>query len=274
VNQRGFAGGVLAEGVYGFDRWKGGPGSCTLNRAADGTVTLTGALDQVIDVAHASALTGAADLAGATLTLSVQDPSAPLPVMIGTKPATIPAGSGRCSATVTLDPSETGHVTIRFNPSSACSFRHAKLEIGSFATSWVGEPPDSEEMRCRRYYQPLPFSGASPLILGSLGQRIAGTLIEIPLSLPVPMRASPIVVTSGPIWATTSPLGNQIAFYNNSSLSWVSLTGALSITTNGSPNPSAAVLRLVAGSAFSGSTGAVGSLQLGSAAFMALQAEL
>ena len=53
VNQRRFAGGPLAAGVYGFDRWKAGPGGCTLNRAADGTITLAGAVEQVVDVAQA-----------------------------------------------------------------------------------------------------------------------------------------------------------------------------------------------------------------------------
>ena len=95
MNQRRFAGGALGAGVFGFDRWKGGPGGCTITRATDGTITLSGAIDQVIDAAQAAAEFGAANLAAATLTLSVEDPSGPLSVLIGSKTAMIPAGSGR-----------------------------------------------------------------------------------------------------------------------------------------------------------------------------------
>jgi hypothetical protein len=274
VNQRGFAGGTLAEGVYGFDRWKGGPGGCTLTRAADGTITLIGALDQVVDVAHASALAGAADLAGAVLTLSVQDPSGPLPVLIGTKAATIAAGSGRRSVSVALDETETGHVTVRLDPAAACSFRNVKLEIGSYATPWAGEPLDREEFLCRRYYQPLPASGSSPMILGALGQRVSVSMIDIPLSLPIPMRADPTLVTSGATWIGGVPTGNQLAFYSNNNAAWVTTPGAVNVTTVGIASPSAVVLRLQAVTSFTGTSGAVGSLYLGNAAVLALQAEL
>ncbi|MET0527430.1 MAG: DUF2793 domain-containing protein, partial [Microvirga sp.] len=215
VNQRNFAGGALAAGVYGFDRWKAGPGGCTVTRAADGTITLTGALDQVVDVMHASALAGRANLGGATLTLSVQDPSANLPVIVGTKAATISAGSGRRSVTITLDGTETGHVSVRLQPSAACSFQNVKLEIDSFASPWMGELPTVEEQLCRRYYQSFPLSGGSTPIVIAFGQRISSNVIDIPYILPVPMRASPTLVTSGFSWAAASPSGNQIGFYNN-----------------------------------------------------------
>src|SRR3712207_6202303 len=63
VNQRGFAGGNLAAGAFGFDRWKAAPGGCTLNLAADGTVTLTGSLDQVVQGSQAAASMGMSTLA-------------------------------------------------------------------------------------------------------------------------------------------------------------------------------------------------------------------
>jgi hypothetical protein len=274
VNQRGFAGGALTEGIYGFDRWKGGTGGCTLTRAADGTITLTGSLDQVVDVAHASSLAGGANLGGATLTLSVKDPSASLPVVVGSKSATITAGSGRRSVTVTLGAGETGHITVRLAPASACSFKDVKLEAGSFPTPWVGEAPETEELRCRRYYQPLPVSGSSPLILGALGQRLATNIIEIPISLAVTMRGAPTLVTSAAAWAAVSPTGNQIAFYNSSAAAWASLTGALMVTTAVPASPNSLILRLQAATSFSGAAGTVGNLYFGNSAFMALQAEL
>lgn len=274
INQRNFAGGALAEGAYGFDRWKAGPGGCNLNRASDGTVTLTGSLDQVVDVAHASALAGRAGLGGATLTLSVEDPSASLPVLVGTKAATIPAGSGRRSVKITLDGAETGHVAVRLQPSTACSFKNVKLEIGAFATPWVGENPAAEELNCRRYYQTFPLSGGSPTMLAAFGQRVGANIIDIPCMLPVPMRAGPALVTSAAAWAAGSPVGNQIGYYNNSAASWTALSGALTVTAAAPASSSAVMLRLQAGTSFSGTAGTGGVLHLGSGAFIALQAEL
>jgi hypothetical protein len=273
VNQRKFSGGALGAGLYGFDRWKGGPGGCTINRAADGTITLVGAIEQVIDVAQA-AETGRASFAGATLTISVEDPSEPLPVFVGSRAATIPAGSGRRSAGVTLDGSETGNVAVRLQPSGSCSFRCVKLEVGAHATPWTGVPLDIEELRCRRYYQRLAASGGTPAILGALGQRATVNNIDIPCTLPVPMRADPVLAHSGFSWLNASPVGNQVGFYNNSGSSWVSLTGALTVTTLTTAGSAGIVLRFQSSTSFSGVSGAVGYLYLGNQAFIALQAEL
>jgi hypothetical protein len=274
VNQRKFSGGALGAGVFGFDRWKGGPGGCTLGLAADGTITLSGALEQVVDVAQAAAEIGGASFAGATLTLSVEDLSESLPVVIGSKPATIPTGSGRRSASVTLDGSETGNITVRLQPSGTCSFKRVKLEVGTHATPWMGVPPDIEELRCRRYYQRLAVSGGAPAILGALGQRISNINIDFPCTLPVPMRADPVLTTSGFSWANGFPTGNQVGFYNNIGAAWVSLLGSLTVTTLMAASSSCVVLRLQAGTSFSGTSGGVGNLYLGNLAFIALQAEL
>ncbi|MEE1611213.1 DUF2793 domain-containing protein [Microvirga sp. CF3016] len=274
VNQRRFAGGALGAGIFGFDRWKGGPGGCTLSLAADGTITLSGALEQVIDVGQAASEIGAASFAGATLTLSVEDPSAPLPVLIGSKAATIPAGSGRRSAGVTLDGSETGHIAVRLQPSTPCSFKRVKLEVGAHATPWTSTPVEIEELRCRRYYQRLAASGGTPAILGALGQRVATNSIDFPCTLPVPMRADPVLTTSGFGWWSGAPTGNQVGFYNNTGSAWVSLSGSLTAATLAAPGPSGIVLRLQASITFSGASGGVGHLYLGNQAFIALQAEL
>ncbi len=274
VNQRKFTGGALAASAFGFDRWKGGPDGCTVSRAADGTITLTGTLEQVVDVAQAAAEIGAASFAGATLTLSVEDPSEPLPVLIGSKAATIPAGSGRRSASVTLDGSETGNIAVRLQPSGPCSFKRTKLEVGAHATPWTGLPPDIEELRCRRYYQRLATTGGAPAALGAFGQRIMTFNIDIPCTLPVPMRADPLVTTSGFGWANGFPSGNQVGFYNNTGAAWVSLLGSLTVTTLMPVSSSCIILRLQAGTSFSGTSGGVGNLYLGNLAFIALQAEL
>jgi len=273
VNQRRFAGGLLFAGVYGVDRWKAGAGGCTFSRAADGTITLAGALEQVVEAAQA-AESGAANFAGATLTLSVEDPSGPLPVMIGSKAATIPAGAGRRSVSVTLDAGEAGAITVRLNPASACSFKRVKLELGAYATPWSGVPPEIEELRCRRYFQRLAVTGGTPALLGVLGQRVGANAIDFICPLPVPMRADPAIATSGFAWANTAPVGNQVGFYNHGTAAWSTLTGALTVTTAAPVNPACIVLRFQAGSSFTGTVGGVGNLHLGANAFVALQAEL
>lgn len=273
VNQRRFAGGSLAAGSYGFDRWRAGPSGCTLNRAADGTITLSGAVEQVVDVAQAVAEIGIANFAGAALTLSMEDPSAPLPVLIGTKAATIPAGSGRRSASVTLEAGETGNVLVRLQPAGTCTFKRMKLEVGSHATAWAGTPLELEEFRCRRTFQRLPVSTGTTSVLLAVGQRIGGTMIDLPVALPVSLRADPVIVTSGFAWSNGSPTGNQVSFFNNSAANWASLTGALTLTSVTLPSVSGVVLRFQAGTSFSGVAGAVGHLHFGSQAFIALQAE-
>ncbi|MBD2748038.1 DUF2793 domain-containing protein [Microvirga sp. BT688] len=274
VNQRRFAGGALGEGVFGFDRWKGGPGGCSVMRATDGTITLAGAIEHVIDAAQAAAEFGAANLAGATLTVSVENPSAPLPVVIGSKTATIPAGSGRQAASVTLDGGESGNITLRLQPSAACSFKHVKLEVGAQATPWRAPPLDIEEYRCRRTYQRLATTGGAPGILGYVAQRVGMNIIDAVCTLPVPMRADPTLVTSGFAWVNAPPVGNQAGFFSNSSAVWAALTGALTVTTATPPSASCPVLRFRAGSTFTAAAGGVGNLHLGPDAFIALEAEL
>jgi Protein of unknown function (DUF2793) len=274
VNQRGFGGGNLAAGSFCFDRWKAGAGGCSLNLAADGTVTLTGAVDQVVQAAQAAASMGLSNLAGATLTLSLHDPSSPLTVTIGTKSAVIPSGQGPRSATVTLDPTENGNIPVRLQAASACSFKRVKLEVGPAATPWIGEPIEFEELRCRRYYQRVAASGGTPAILGVLGQRVGANAIHIPYSLPVPMQAAPTIITSGLAWSGGSPVVNSVGFYDNAGGAWVTMTGALTISTAVASSPSAVVLKLQAGTSFTGAAGAVGHLHIGSSGFIALQAEL
>ncbi|MEE1654889.1 DUF2793 domain-containing protein [Microvirga sp. CF3062] len=274
VNQRRFAGGALGEGVYGFDRWKGGPGGCTVTRATDGTITLTGSIEQVIDGAQAAAEFGAANLAGATLTLSVENPSGPLPFLIGSKAATIPAGSGRQATSVTLDGGETGNITLRLQPGGACSFKHVKLEVGAQATPWSAPPLDIEEYRCRRTYQRLATTGGAPGILGYVAQRVGMNIIDAVCTLPVPMRADPTLLTSGFAWLNAPPSGNQVGFFSNSSAVWAALSGSLTVTTATPASASCVVLRFRAGTSFTAAAGGVGNLHLGSDAFIALEAEL
>ncbi|MGO4572797.1 DUF2793 domain-containing protein [Microvirga sp. 2TAF3] len=273
VNQRAFEGGILLGGNYGFDRWRAGPDGCSVKRALDGTITLLGSLEQVVDVAQANALLGAASFAGCTLTLSVEDPSFPLAVTIGAKAATLPVGTGRRSVTVTLGPTETGHITVRMTNWNDCTFKRIKLELGPNGTPWVGETLAHEELRCRRYYQRLPASGGPPAIVPAFGQRRAGNIIDIPCMLPVPMRANPTLVTSGFTWVSGSPTNNQVGFLDNMSGAWIIQSGGITVTTATS-GPSSVILRFQAASSFTSAAGAMGYLHLGASAFIGLQAEI
>ncbi|AWM87750.1 DUF2793 domain-containing protein [Microvirga sp. 17 mud 1-3] len=272
VNQRGYAGGPLSTGSYGFDRWRAGSGGLQLSRGADGTMTFQGSLEQTIDVTLAETLLGAPDFSGRTLTLSVEDLSAPLAVTIGTREAVLPAGAGRTSVTVTLDMSETGHLRTILVAGGTATFRRIKLEIGTNPTPWLREPAEIEEMRCRRYYQRLSPIGA-PGVLPALGQRRATNLIDCPVLLPVPMRATPTVVTNAFSWIAASPTSGQFAFLDGATGTWLGQSGGVTVTTMAA-SPSSAILRLQAGTAFSGSAGAVGSLHLGASAHIGLQAEI
>jgi hypothetical protein len=274
INQRAFGGGALSAGAFGYDRWRAGPGGCTLNRASDGSITLTGALDQVIDLDLIDTGGGIGGLAGATLTFSVQNLSASLQISVGTKTALLPAGGGPVSATLILDGAETGNITVRLQATGPCTFKRPKLEIGSFATPWEATHNDIEELRCRRYYQRLAITGNSPAILAALGQRIGSSIIDVPYVIPIPMRSSPSIVTSGFSWAAGLPSGNQVAFHNPASASWATLAGTLSLSPALTPASTSILLRFQATSTISGSTGQVGHIYLGGSAYIALQAEL
>jgi hypothetical protein len=175
---------------------------------------------------------------------------------------------------VTLDGGETGNITLRLQPATACSFRRAKLEIGAQATPWSAPSLDMEELRCRRYFQRLAVTGATPAVVGHLGQRVGANAIDAICTPSLPMRSAPSIVTSGFAWVNAPPAGNQVGFYSNSSAIWSVLSGALTVTTLGPASPSCVVLRLQAGTSFTGAAGGIGNIHLGSQAFIALQAEL
>ncbi|MBM6592366.1 DUF2793 domain-containing protein [Microvirga pudoricolor] len=273
VNQRGFPGGSLAVGYYGFDRWRAGTGNATLSRAADGTATLTGTIEQVLDVDLTASLLGAAHYGGQTYTLSVENPTSALTVSLGGASGVIPAGSGRRSATLTLGPGETGSVTFRLQAASACAFRRLKLEPGGAATPWAGIALDTEEARCRRYYQRLPFTGTTTGTLGVLAQRVSANMIEAPILLPVAMRTGAVLTATYFGWTAGAPSGSQMAFLDSATSSWISIAGTPSASLAGTPGTHAAILRVQASGSFGGAAGAHGTLHLGGGAAIALQAE-
>ena len=260
VNQRAYAGTALSTGVYGYDRWKSGAGGSTMNRLADGTISFTGTIEQVVDVAQAPSLVGSSNFAGLTLTFSVENLSAPMPVTIGSMAVTLAEGPGLRSVTVTLDPATTGHLVLRLQSSGTTTFLRPKLEFGERATPWIGDWLDAEETRCRRYYQRVASSGTTLLMMAGLAQRRGVNLIEIPYAFPVPMRAAPSIQLPSMGWAGASPTSNQVGCYDPASAAWITSSGSVSVVTAVPATASALVLRFQASTSFSGAAGAVGQI--------------
>lgn len=185
INQRGFAGGALAAGAYGFDRWKAAAGGASLSLSGF-TITLnSGAIIQPVE----PALWGLASFAGLPLTLSVEGlTGGDLSVTIGSQSGAIAVGSGRRSVTLTPALDDVGVLAVRLSPSAGpVSFARIKLEHGPVATGWSMRSLSIEQRLCRRYHARL---GGQILIDA---YQVAGAGSRQTIILPSPMRATPAV---------------------------------------------------------------------------------
>lgn len=144
INQRGFAGGALAAGLYGYDRWKAGSGGCNVTiNASTGLFTHTsGPLQQIVE---------APQLAwGQPLTISVENPSGTVNVSVGGSTGTITSGSGRRG--VTLTPTGSGNMTVQLT-AAGVTYSRPKLERGSAPTAFAPRLQALEVALCHRYFQ-------------------------------------------------------------------------------------------------------------------------
>lgn len=184
INQRGFAGGNLAAGVYGPDRWKADVGGASLSLSGFVVTLNSGALVQLIE----PAVWGRASFAGATLTVSVDTPSADLTVGLGGASGTITAGMGRRSVTLQVPAGVTGNLSLRLaGAAGAVSFGQVKIEIGNRATPWVPTPLPAAQQLCRRYYWRSPLAGFAC----SLYAPGAGYELSQIVTFPCSMRSAP-----------------------------------------------------------------------------------
>ncbi len=222
VNQRGFAGGALAAGVYGPDRWKAGSVGCTLTLAADGTATLSGGtLEQVIETGYvAPGLCGLASFASQTLSLSCEALASNLSGQIiagaSSYAFTLSAGAGRRAATVTLAAADAGNLTLRLTATAAQSFRRLKLEVGGGASAFVAERPGSELQRCQRYFAILDHAIQVP----TTGFQAASR------AFPVPMRAVPSALNVAVGTASNLTVASDAALTSSTAWLQVNATGA------------------------------------------------
>lgn len=150
VNQRGFGGGMLAAGAFGFDRWKAQGAAASLSRSGSLLTLASGTVQQMVEPALWSLETFAA----LPLVLSVEDLSGgALTVTLGSASGTITPGSGRRGVSLTPAAGASGPLPVKLSPASgSVSFRRIKLEIGAAASPWEQRDLASETQLCMRYH--------------------------------------------------------------------------------------------------------------------------
>lgn len=150
VNQRSFAGGALAAGIYGYDRWKAHAGGANLSCNGFDLTLASGGIVQVVE----PALWGVASFAQVPLCLSVEELSGGnIEVAVGSATGTITSGSGRRFVALTPAAGDSGNLAVRLAPASGVvSFRRVKLEHGGVATAWLARSAVQERQLCERYH--------------------------------------------------------------------------------------------------------------------------
>lgn len=194
INQRAFAGGALAAGVYGFDRWKASTGGANCSVSGAVLTLSSGEIEQHIE----PALFGRTSFASTSFVVSVDTPSQDLTVTFGSASATITAGAGRRTATLTTGAGDTGNLAFKIKRASGSgvTFGRVKLEVGSTSTGWQPRTRQAEMMLCNRYYQKIvrPANGSS--LLGFFSIAIWSGAAAGSVALAVPMRTGPTMTTS------------------------------------------------------------------------------
>lgn len=143
INQRGFVGGALAAGVYGYDRFKAGTGGCNFSIASGAWTHTSGPIVQIVEAP--------AGVFGSSVTFSLEDPTGPVAVTIGGVSGTITAGSGRRGVTLAI-PAGSGNLTVQWSATGA-TYSRPQLERGNAATDFDSRPIGEDTALCQRYYR-------------------------------------------------------------------------------------------------------------------------
>ena len=209
VNQRGFAGGALAAGLYGHDRWKAGAGGCNYSVSSGVVAHASGTVMQIVE---------GPDLAGTTVTLSVEDlEGGSLGVDIDGETGVIEPGSGRRGVTLTVPLSSTGNVAVRLAPTAgAVSYSRPQLNIGAVALPYERRHPQTELALCERYfrksYDPSEAPGTGGAngfeVLFCAGASAAGARRAVRFP---PMRAVPAVTIYNTVSGASGSVRNTSA---------------------------------------------------------------
>lgn len=227
INQRVFAGGSLAAGVYGFDRWKATTGGASASLSSYTLTLASGELEQVIE----PALWGLASFASQSVTVSVEAPSQDLTVSVGAITGTITAGAGQRSVTITVASGETGNLSFKIKRAAAGSvtFARVKVELGSSATAWQARDRETELRLCRRYFfksYPLGTAVAAAVYAGA-AKAVALTANQTgSIAFGLEMRATPTVATYSPQTGATGVLTDPTTSTNTGAATF---TGASSV---------------------------------------------
>ncbi len=132
VNQRSFAGGALTVGVYGYDRWKAGPGGATYTVSGETATITAGTLQQVIEGVNVPE--------GGTYTLS----------WTGTAQARVDGGAYAASPITVTGKTAGANTTVEFGTGTVSLVQY---EAGSKATPFERRQYGAELVLCQRYFE-------------------------------------------------------------------------------------------------------------------------
>lgn len=205
INQRAFAGGALAAGIYGFDRWKAGTGGCSVSLTSGVLTHTSGPLVQVIE---------APNLAGQTITVSVEGLSGGnLSVNVEGVIGAITAGAGRTGVTLAVPAASTGNVTVTLTPASvAVNYKRCQVELGGAATAFEWRPTVIEMSLCQRYYwktfdqsvAPVQNSGTYKGALAYVASFSGAGFVGTRTPYPAKMRITPTITFFNPAAANAA----------------------------------------------------------------------
>jgi hypothetical protein len=147
--------------------------------------------------------------------------------------------------------------------SNFCKFALIQLEAGSVATQFETRSVGQELALCQRYYQTMAVARMS------VKQDTA--YIACQSENFIPMRDTPTWTNPSTTWATAYPTAGQMAAYNFVTASYLTIVGALTVSST-EPGVSSWAITMKAGTSFSGTAGNTLKLIMGTAP--ALSAEL
>lgn len=185
VNQRGFGGGSLPAGSYGYDRWKAGDAGCSLTFAGERVTLTAGALAQIVELPG---------IAGRVVSVSVEDPDAPVGVVIsahgggtGSVSGTIPAGPGRQRVVLTVP--ETAPANLQISFSGAAAWARPQVSCGAEEGAFEARAFAEDVALCLRYYRTNTIGGPT----NNDATFSSGAVASMIYQFVPPMRAAPAI---------------------------------------------------------------------------------
>lgn len=148
-----------------------------------------------------------------------------------------------------------------------------QLEAAASATSFDRRPYPLEFAMCQRHLYGLSYDpNAAAYLFAPYGVRVGTTIIDAMIPFPTPMFSAPTLVQSTPTY-NSGLSGNQIAFFNNDTNAFTTISGALTLTI-ANVGATGCTFRATAGTSFNGTAGDMGNWYFGATAAILLQAEL